>query len=437
MEFVWIKKNLVIYICDKICNLEFINTHKNNTVSFTRERKLSFVTVLILVLRNSVKSLQVMLNEFVLHTKQTFTVTASAFCQARHKLKHTAFIELNNDIVAKYYAETEVKRLHGFRLTAFDCSIITLPASEELKTVFGARSIGNHTGKEIGEYTRATFEVCYDVLNNIALGCVLSRGDTYEADLVTNMLDILNYDDLAVFDRGYACFPLMARFMAKQRHFLIRCPKSSFNEVQEMFLEDQPESKIVTLNVPAKHAKSVRLANLPSTITIRLVKVELSTGEIEVLITSLTNESFTTCDFKYLYGLRWGVETFFGKIKGRLALENFTGTSLEVIRQDFWSTIFVSNLETILTENTQAELNNNTTTKYKKAVNKAVSFNTIKNMAFDIFTSRQDPEIVLAKLTRLFTTNTVAKRPGRKVKQCKISDTRSLNFQKKVRKHVF
>ncbi len=102
-KFIWIKKYLVSYICDKICSLEFINTHKNNPVSFTRERKLSFVTVLILVLRNSMQSLQVMLNEFALHTRQTFTITASAFCQARHKLKHTAFIELNNDIVAKYY----------------------------------------------------------------------------------------------------------------------------------------------------------------------------------------------------------------------------------------------------------------------------------------------------------------------------------------------
>lgn len=204
-----------------------------------------------------------------------------------------------------------------------------------------------------------------------------------------------------------------------------------------MFLESQPESKIITLNVPAKHAKRLRLANLPSTIIIRLVKVRLSTGEIEVLMTSLTNESFTPCDFKYLYGLRWGVETFFGKLKGRLALENFTGTSLEVIRQDFWSTIFVSNLETILTENTQVQFNNDTTTKYKKIVNKAVSFNAIKNMAFDIFTSQLVPEIILTKLTRLFTMNTVAKRPGRKVKRCKISDTRSLNFQKKLRKYVF
>ena len=55
-----------------------------------------------------------MLNEFVLHTKKDFAVTASAFTQARQKLKHTAFLELNDGIVTKYYEEPEIKRLHGF-----------------------------------------------------------------------------------------------------------------------------------------------------------------------------------------------------------------------------------------------------------------------------------------------------------------------------------
>jgi len=71
---------------------------------------LSFITVFILILRNSVKSLQVMLNEFVLHNKKDFTVTASAFTQARQKLKHTAFIELNDGTVSKYYEDPEIKR---------------------------------------------------------------------------------------------------------------------------------------------------------------------------------------------------------------------------------------------------------------------------------------------------------------------------------------
>jgi hypothetical protein len=32
---------------------------------------------------------------------------------------------------------------------------------------------------------------------------------------------------------------------------------------------------------------------------------------------------------------RWGVETFYGVLKGRLELEHFSGQSVEAVRQDF------------------------------------------------------------------------------------------------------
>ena len=84
--------------------------------------------------------------------------------------------------------------------------------------------------------------------------------------------------------------------------------------------------------------------------------------------------------------MRWGVETFFSKVKGRLALENFTGKSVESIRQDFWSTIFISNLETIMIEDVEKNMNANKIPERKKQkINKSVSFNVIKNMAFEIF----------------------------------------------------
>ena len=43
-----------------------------------------------------------------------------------------------------------------------------------------------------------------------------------------------------------------------------------------------------------------------------MVKVELSTGEIEILLSDLYNKKlFPLCDLKYLYGLRWGIETIY------------------------------------------------------------------------------------------------------------------------------
>src|SRR4029077_16444438 len=124
-----------------------------------------------------------------------------------------------------------------------------------------------------------------------------------------------------------------------------------------------------------RHKNEVKKLGLPSTIKIRLIKIILSSGEIEVLATSLLDEIiFATNDFSYLYSLRWGVETFFSKVKGRLALENFTGKTVESIYQDFWPTIFISNLETIMTEDIAEKINVDKPTDNKKIkINKAVS----------------------------------------------------------------
>ncbi len=86
---------IVSYLCKKLIDPLFIKLHKQNIMDFTRERKLNFMNVFILIFCNTVKSLQIMLNEFILLKNYTFTITASAFSQARRKLKYTAFKELN------------------------------------------------------------------------------------------------------------------------------------------------------------------------------------------------------------------------------------------------------------------------------------------------------------------------------------------------------
>ena len=152
----------------------------------------------------------------------------------------------------------------------------------------------------------------------------------------------------------------------------------------------------------------------------------------------ISNENITRDDFKKLYWLRWGVETFFGKIKGRLALENFTGKTIESIKQDFWSTILISNIETIMTEDLENTINiQDQETKHKKQINKAVSFNVIKSMAFDIFVEENDTDIIINKLEKLFITNPILERPGKTIDRTVKAARKSLNYQKRLRKYVF
>jgi hypothetical protein len=68
---------------------------------------------------------------------------------------------------------------------------------------------------------------------------------------------------------------------------------------------------------------------LPEKIIESFVRVRLSTGEIEVLVTSLLDEKkYLALMFKELYKEQRGVEGFFCVIKERVKIENFTGKTI-------------------------------------------------------------------------------------------------------------
>src|SRR5215475_14123950 len=81
---------------------QFIARHRVRPEDFTRQRQLTFPVVMLFVLQKTVKSIQRHLHEFLdeLVGGQLFEpVTAGAWTHARAKLKHTAFIELNQQVV--------------------------------------------------------------------------------------------------------------------------------------------------------------------------------------------------------------------------------------------------------------------------------------------------------------------------------------------------
>ena len=89
----------------------------------------------------------------------------------------------------------------------------------------------------------------------------------------------------------------------------------------------------------------------------RLVRIKLSTEEYEVLATSLLKEQrYVTDFFKAVYHLRWGVETLYGLLKTRLELENFSGKTVTSSLPDFYATLYLMSLESLLTMETDAIL---------------------------------------------------------------------------------
>jgi hypothetical protein len=116
---------------------------------------------------------------------------------------------------------------------------------------------------------------------------------------------------------------------------------------QQLFKQYVIDSKKATLTAFGSVKKKCKILGVPvptrggirgiSQITVRFVRIRLSTGETEVLVTSLLDsDKYTTQMLKELYNLRWGIETIFGVLKERLKIDNFTGKTVTAVKQDFF-----------------------------------------------------------------------------------------------------
>jgi len=422
---------------------EFKNQHRRNERSFVRKRCLTFSVVIIYLLQKTLRSLQLHLNDFAEQLGVERWVSKGGWTQGRAKLRHTAFIALNEravlQVVYGQRTDFQVRRWHELRLVAIDSSLLRLPQEVALGEEFGWVQCRNQSGPTI-RYAQARLSVAYDVLNRIGLETKLVSSTLGERRLAAEHFSNLGPGDLVVTDRGYAGYEEFARQIQLRLALVCRCERNTFKELAQLFEADQAGVSVqVKLRPSHSKLKVIRAAGLPEEITIRLITLRLTDGQLEVLATSLLDEqAYPTKSFGYVYQQRWGVETYFNVLKGRLDLENFTGRTVEAIRQEVHATVFLSNLETVITRPAQARLKQTAATrKHPAQVNHAVAFHSIKSHALDLLTSRKPIDEVLQRLEKKFLLDPVSVRKGRSTPRQKPSGWRSYNHRRCSRKVVF
>ena len=304
------------------------------------------------------------------------------------------------------------------------------------------------------EVSQARVSCLFDVLNSIAIdSSITNKNKSQENDfraydersLALQHLQHCNKDDLTIMDRGYPSFELFGAVHNKT-NILCRIRKNSFSKAKFLFdAHSEKKDVILEINAPKYLRDELRKNNIPTRLKIRFVQVILDNGTVEVLATNIRdNTLLQTSDFKELYALRWGIETYFDLIKNRLSLENFTGQSALAVKQDFFATIFLTNYESAMTYDINEDLKEKTQeNKYVQKVNKAVSFNIIKHKVFDLFYSDKPIDAMLEQMEKLFLTNTIVIRPNRKSKPRLDKDihkstiaTNSINHLKRKKKNV-
>jgi Transposase DDE domain len=414
---------------------ETVQTYRVKATDWTRRRKLGFEQVAVLILRGHKISQQSALNRVYKELGHVWEVpTASAYCQARQKLQPELFVELNGQVGDGFYglyeADGEVKRWRGHRVVGIDGTVLNLPDTVETRAQYSVQA--NQYSRE--GCVQALGSVCYDVLNHIGLSAGLSKKQAEKEFIVSPHLAATQAGDVVVLDRAYADYGVMAFLLHHGREFVIRMPQGGFAAVQAFWASSAWEQE-VELEGTSKQRAFVGQHGLARRIRVRLVKVVLDNGEIEVLATSLCQrQRYPRAEFKQVYGWRWGIETYYDRVKNIFEVERFSGQTVRSIEQDFYGVIFLATLEGVLSRGAEAELVTEAAeraTKYVPQVNHAVSYLALVDYTVALLLDpNRSVEHTLQELHHLFQTVPTRHRPGRHYPRRKQTPAHQLRYQR-------
>lgn len=346
-------------------DIVFMCETRTKSTYFTRTGKMSFKEMILFMLNFVKKSLQIELDDFFekIDSKE-ISITKQGYSEARQKISPAAFIKMANTVTTWYYGDDDFKKYRGYRLLAIDGCVLELNNSKRLREAFGY--VENKTIK----FARALSSCIYDIENDMILTSKITKYKTSERELAINLIEQLKNiglkNDLILFDRGYPSKKLISYLEENKIKYLMRVSKNFFKEVNEAKEKDQ----IIEVKINKKLTK------------IRVVRFMLDSGEEEILITNLLDENLSLSDFKALYFKRWGIEVKYDEIKNKLQIENLTGDTLIAVEQDFYASIYLTNMVAIAKAEANQKIeqkNKGKNLKYEYKVNTNILIGKLKD----------------------------------------------------------
>lgn len=398
-------------------NREILEKFSISDRNFIRTRKLPFARLVLLITKLCKKTLSIELEKFFEEMGCPMNCSISAFTQQRLKLKPVFFYWWNMVLWGSYYLHygNAVRRWKGYRIVAADGSSISLVNNPALSLHFGGQS------NQQTNFVLAKTFYHYDVLNELILVPQIKPYRYGELNMAYDAVDKIEEDMLTLYDRNFSNYKMVALHLwqEKERKFVIRA-KETQNMIKE-FIESGEASFIVymqpTASAIAGLEKSGFIITKDSLLKVRLVRVELP-GSIEVLITNLWEEDgHPAAEFKDLYFMRWGVETNISVQKNILQLESFSGLTVQAVLQDFYATVMMANLHSVLIKDAQQTIEDTLKhRKYPMKINKNKSFGKLKVNLVSLFVNN-DVEAILQKLHAHFVKDVIPIRKGRSFKR--------------------
>ena len=350
-------------VYDRIKSKEFLSRYRMRSKDFTRNRKAGLSDNMMMVLNKTGRGIRAAVRAFIKVTQEEgSTYSQQAFSKGRMRIKWEAFKDIFSVTVNDCYSEYDYQTFAGYR---------------------------------------------YDVLNGVVVDAIIAPCNASERDLAVEHLENLQTikePDLVLFDRGYPSANMIDKLEKGGFQYLMRCDDSFTSGMKKYF---SGNDCVITYRF--KKDKTEK--------TFRVVRFDIN-GTQEILITNLFDGNFTIEEFKRLYHLRWGIETKYDDIKNKLELENFSGTTPLAIKQDFYATLFLSNLVSLMILENREEIekrnkSRNNKYQYKMNVNAVISELKENVILLLITDSNRKKKKLLQDIYFAITNAVIPIRPGR------------------------
>jgi len=331
---------------------------------FTRDRKLTFESVVRLIISMGGNSIYKELLES--HGYDENTATTSAFVQQRDKILPCFFEYLLHEFTK---AHTAPLTYRGYRLFAVDGSSLHVPTDPgDLETYCQARP-------DRAGYNLMYMIAMFDLRNKLYTDASVQPINGFsENGAFINMLKRSRVQGRAIIiaDRNFESYNNFANIEQKGWNYVIRCKDvtSSSGILSGLSLPkggefDMPIHRILT----RKSTNEVKCnpdlykrimskspfdfldshSNLFYPISFRVVRFMIPDGSYQTVITNLSQADFPPHELRALYKMRWGIETSFRELKYAIGLTSFHSKRKERIVQEVFARIIMYNFAEMIT----------------------------------------------------------------------------------------
>ena len=348
---------------------------------FVRKSELSFSKTMRFILGMGSQTLGKELMDF--YDFDPKMVSVSAVVQRRAKILPAAFQHLFYTFNESF---SQTCFFHGYRLYAVDGSDIHIPTiPDDYSTNFSASADSNGCNL-------IHLNTFYDLMNRRYMDAVLQdRRKENESSALISMLGNIKHDAIIVADRGYESYNNIAHLEAQGIKYVIRV-RSNHGIADKFDLPIDTETDFTT-DILLTRRKTTEFKSNPEKyrlissgsafdflpkgskdaypLRFRIIRIKISEGLYETLVTNLRDNEFSADDIKNIYKMRWGIETSFRELKYHVGLIAFHSKKKDCVIQEIFASLIMYNFSMLITENIL--IDDDKHNKYRSKVNYATA----------------------------------------------------------------